>query len=303
MKILIEAVGSYTSGYLIDAIQAAGHHCVASDITPNSAGAILADSFILFPKKFDNELWQTIEDLLVCHKVDVVIPTFDEMLQGWAKRKEYFLTLGIYIIISPLETLLPFGDKWQTYLAFNLMGLPTPKTSLFADYTVLKPREGRGAVGISFLTKEELLTVNMPNGYISQEEVKGDEYTVDCLFDCHGVLIYCVPRKRLAVKEGKSTAGEVDCQESIIEAINLLADNFLFHGAINVQCFVNNSGIQFIEINARFGGGSSLGMAATENWIPLLINSFVDSKPVIGTQLIKNKLRMYRQYRDVFDEP
>ena len=59
--------------------------------------------------------------------------------------------------------------------------------------------------------------------------------------------------------------------------------------------------ISFIEVNARFGGGSSLGMAATENWIPLLIENFVNQKVINANVEIKYGMKMYRQYRDVFN--
>jgi carbamoyl-phosphate synthase large subunit len=302
VKILVEAVGSYTSGYLIKAIQDAGYHCVASDISAYSAGALLADSFIEFPKVSHSNLWQIVEELLVKHHVNVVIPTFDEMLLGWAERQAYFLTKGITVILSPVSTLQVFNDKWSSYQAFLAAQLPAPKASLTEIYQVVKPRIGRGAVGVKFLSEQDQQIYKLPSDYISQVKATGCEYTVDCLFDKQGNMLYCVPRKRLAVKEGKSTGGEVDFRQDIVLAIDKLAQKHLFCGAINVQCFADGDVLNFIEINARFGGGSGLGIAATENWLPILIDHFVLDKPAKTNAVVKNGMRMYRQYIDVYDE-
>ncbi len=299
MKILIESVGSYTCGYLIKAIQDAGHHCVASDITNASAGALLADSFVTVPKATDVNLWSEMESILIAHKIDLVIPSFDETLAGWAKRKPSFAKLGIVVIVSPLNTVSIFCDKWLAYKAFLQLNIPTPETAKHAKFPVYKPRVGRGGSGFRVYT-DKLPT--LPNDYISQALLVGDEYTVDCLFDSEGVLVYGVPRKRLAIKEGKSTSGIVVKNDRIINYITLLSQHFQFFGAINFQCFINNDTIEFIEINCRFGGGSALGIAATENWVSLLIDNFVLDKKITANFPINYGLKMYRHYRDVFCE-
>jgi carbamoyl-phosphate synthase large subunit len=91
MKILIEAVGCLTSGYLIKAIKDAGHHCVASDIHGNSAGALFADSFIDFPKIHEPTLWQIIERKLVENNIDVVIPPLMKCYLVGLSAKSYLI--------------------------------------------------------------------------------------------------------------------------------------------------------------------------------------------------------------------
>ena len=36
---------------------------------------------------------------------------------------------------------------------------------------------------------------------------------------------------------------------------------------------MTGSDVKLIEINPRFGGGTALGFAASENWLSLLVNS------------------------------
>ena len=300
MNILIEATCSLTSGYLIKAIQNAGHRAVGSDITDFNHGYLLCDDFIVMPKCDDNELWQKIENSLLEKKIDIVIPSFDETLEEWAKRKEYFAKLKINIIISELHTINKFQDKWETYKFFKDIGVNTPKTSLEAIFSIVKPRFGRGGKGIFENDFNKL--INMTD-MISQEKIDGEEYTVDCLFDLNGKPIYIVPRIRIDVRDGKSTKGQVVKDEKINELVTKISENIRFIGPINFQLFKTNNGeLVMIEVNPRIAGGMALGIAATENWISLIINNIVLGKPVNYEKInpIKYGLKMVRYYEECF---
>ena len=173
-KILTEASGSLTSAYLIEAIKKAGFFPVASDIDPECVGRYLAHDFIEMPSKDDKNLWEKTLGKLISHKIDIVIPSLDETLLGWAQKKEEFLQHGVHTIISNPQTVKIFQDKWLTFQFFRQAGIPTPLTSLEQKYPLIKPRNGRGSKGIK-VTSE---FVHM-EGMISQELLEGEEYTVD----------------------------------------------------------------------------------------------------------------------------
>ena len=294
MRILTEALGSLTSAYLIKAIREAGHTAVGSDIEESVAAGCLADDFIPFPKKDNPKLWEKIDGLLVKYKIDVVIPSFDEMMIGWATRKEYFQNKGVNVIISPVETIEIFENKWRTYLFFKEIGIPCPSTSLKQDYLLIKPIRGRGAKGVK-ITNEP---ANM-EGMISQEIVTGEEYTIDCFFDYGGDPIYVVPRKRLHVRDGKSTKGIVIKNDQIVSYVTKIAQHIKFVGPINMQCFCDGENLKFIEVNPRIAGGMALGFAATENWIKLIIDNILN-KQSIKPIPIHYGLTMVRYYAECF---
>ncbi|MCC2615124.1 ATP-grasp domain-containing protein [Aestuariibacter halophilus] len=298
--IFIEAVGGLTSGYLIDAIHSAGYRCIGSDISAASAGAVRVDAFVELPTYDDPALWDAVTSALTQHRVSLVIPTFDEMLSGWSARREDFKAMGVEVLISPQETVNQCVDKWQTAQLFARAGLPAPATSLQPTYALFKPREGRGSTGIYQATDEQRASGALPQGYISQQVVSGVEYTIDCLFDAQGEPIYIVPRRRLQVKDGKSLGGVVEAQPAIVKYIKQLATTVQFCGPINVQCFVDGDDIWFIEINPRLGGGSGLGMAATENWIPLFVKHWCEGKGLSADAPVQYGMRMFRQYREVY---
>ncbi|CAI8998638.1 Carbamoylphosphate synthase large subunit [Brevibacillus sp. IT-7CA2] len=295
LKILTEASGSMSAAYLIKAIQEAGHIAVASDIDPDCVGRYLTSQFIQMPSKNAPDLWEQTIELLNKHDINIVIPSLDETLIGWAKRRKELLEEGIHVILSGEETIKTFQDKWLTYQFFINAGIPTPSTSLEQEFPLVKPRNGRGAVGVRI----ENTAINM-EGMISQELVEGTEYTVDVFCNRNTDPVYIVPRLREGVTQGKSTAGIVANRPDIEEWVRKICRAIPFVGPVNMQCFVQENGeIKFIEINPRIAGGMALGFAATENWINLIIDHFIEGKP-ISTKPIKYGLMMKRYYAEVF---
>lgn len=294
MRFLTEASGSLVSAYLIRAIQDAGHEAVASDIQADNAGACLADDFVRVPGKNDPRLWREIEGILNDKRIDVVIPSFDETLLEWARRRDQLCQRGVHVIVSPAESVALCQDKWETYRFFELCDIPCPRTSLEQLFPLVKPRLGRGSEGVR-ITNE---TVEM-TGMISQEVAQGVEFTVDAFFDRQGEPVYIVPRRRLGVQNGKSTGGVVVRHEGIEACIRRMGRATRFEGPINFQCFLDGDQLAFIEINPRVAGGMALGFAATENWIRLIVANLIEGRPISAGK-IRDGLKMVRYYAECF---
>lgn len=294
---LLEASGTLISGFFINAVQKAGAKAIASDIGI-CAATYLADDFLIFPKYRDPDLWK-ITDLKLKEKdINVVIPTLDETLLEWSERKNYYKGIGVNVIISELETLRIFQDKWETYRFFTKHGIPTPITSLEHEYSVVKPRSGRGGTGV--LLNTEPNTLDMTD-QISQEKLHGTEYTIDVFCSYTGEPVYIIPRTRARVIDGKSLEGTTICHRGIIDYVKKICKNIEFQGPINIQCFESAAGkIKFTEINPRLGGGTALGITATENWATLIIRNIIEKKH-IKVKPTQFGLKMYRYYSEVFN--
>jgi carbamoyl-phosphate synthase large subunit len=52
-------------------------------------------------------------------------------------------------------------------------------------------------------------------------------------------------------------------------------------------------------VNPRIAGGMALGFAATENWIDLIVDNYINNKEVIAKP-IQYGLRMTRYYSECF---
>ena len=296
MKVLTEASGSLVSASIIKTLKNIGIDVVASDITEFNAGAKLADDYIILPRVSDELMWEKIIKILINENIKWIIPSLDEMLLGWSERAEDLRLQGFDIIISPHETIQLFTDKWFTYNAFLDADLPTPKTSLEKKYSMVKPRSGRGSKGIEVTDKK----VSM-KGKISQEIVNGTEVTVDCLFDKNGLPIYIIPRIRLKVIDGKSVSAVTIRNKKIDSNIKKLSSKFHFIGPVNIQCFMDDGKLYFIEVNPRVGGGMVLGWEASENWFDLWFNKIIHGKS-IQPKPVKYGLRMDRYYSEIFSE-
>lgn len=297
-RILIEASGSPVSSFMIQAIQDAGHIAVGSDIDGECAASVLADEFIIVPKVNDPAYWSRIEKLVVEAKIDVVVPSLDETLIGWAERAEKFASRGVRVLISPVETLQIFQDKWAAACFFDANLIPAALSSLDPIYPLVKPRFGRGSAGVYIETNAAKRKELFGKNDISQTILSGVEFTVDCLFDADGMPVFVVPRRRARVVSGKSMSGVTESNDAIFSLVNRISTLVKFVGPINIQCFVDDDKVYLVEINPRVAGGLALGMAATRNWIPLLLD-IIDGKPVEGTD-IEWGMRMYRTYREVF---
>lgn len=296
-KILVEATGSLGSVYMINSIIDSGHSVCGSDVDEFNAGKYFCNDYIVFPSIEQPDLWDQVECLVYKHAIDVVIPSFDEMMLGWAKRQKSLMKKNIFVIISPVETIKMFQDKWETYNFFKCIGVPTPATSIGDDYELIKPRFGRGGKGIYLNDGNQSASME---GMISQEKIKGKEYTIDVLFDAFGSPIYIVPRIRLDVRDGKSVKGIVVKNDSIEQYIKYIATQVEFKGPINFQCFEEENGdIKFIEVNPRLGSGTALSFKATENWVPLIINNFVYNQKIKAGNILYGK-RMVRYYAECF---
>lgn len=296
MRALVEAAGSPVWGPLMPFLRKASSHIVSLDISPLSCGLYSADKGYVVPKYGSSTLWPVINDICRKNRIDTIFPSINEGLKEWADRKDLLQKKGINVVISSPETISICTDKWKTFLFFKSIGIPSPRTSLKAEYQLIKPRTGRGGNGIKLINPEESRTISM-QGMISQDYLKGQEYSVDVLCNAKGKAICIVIRERLAIESGVSTKGRVINNTEIENAIRHIIDKLPFFGPIDIQCFKTEKGIFFTEINPRMAGGLSLSMAATANWFKLVADMLKGRK--VGEVHTKHGLIMLRCYQDV----
>ena len=297
MNILIEASGSLTSGYIIKAIKNSGNRVIGSDISDFNHAKLMCDDFILMPKHNDKNLWGKITKLLDDYNIDIVIPSFDETLLGWSEKVNFFRNKNIRVILSPIETIKTFQDKWFAFLFFKNLGILTPESSLKPKFEIIKPRIGRGSLGI--FVNDFKSKIDMTN-MISQKKIIGQEYTVDCFFDNSYEPVYIIPRKRLNIIDGKSSKGIVVKNLEIENIVKRISSNIKFIGPINFQFFITtNNDIYILEINTRIAGGMALGFAASENWIELIIKNLINNRKITPKK-VKYGLKMSRYYDEIF---
>ena len=95
-----------------------------------------------------------------------------------------------------------------------------------------------------------------------QEFITGTEYSVDVFCDFDSRPITIVPRIRLAVRGGEIAKGVIVKDRDIINDVTRLLEKLKPSGHITVQCMKTDKGVQYIEINPRFGGGAPMSIDA-----------------------------------------
>ncbi len=117
--------------------------------------------------------------------------------------------------------------------------------------------------------------------------MEGEEYTVDAFLDFDSNVITIVPRIRLAVRSGEIAKGRIVKDRQIINDIKKILGVFRGIGQITIQCMKTKRGIEYIEINPRFGGGA-----------PMSIVSGADSCENLYRLLLGEKLEYNEDYRE-----
>ena len=247
------------------------------------------------------------------HKVKLLVPTVDLDLKKLAKNKQKFKALGCHVLVSAPDVIDICQDKRETYKFLTKNGFETPvtmgiKTALSKKSLnwpcFLKPWDGYAGRGTAKVkNRKELLfySKKIPNA-ICQDFVDGIEYTCDVYVDFSMKVRCVVPRKRIEVRTGEVSKGQIVKNARIMtETAKLVETLGAGPGVITLQLFVtNNKHIKFIEINPRFGGGVPLSIKAGAKFPKWILQEIIGRKTNIRWGCFKNNLIMLRYDAEVW---
>jgi len=247
------------------------------------------------------------------NKIKLLVPTIDTNLLILAENKERFAMLGCHILVSDPDIIHICHDKRESYHFMKKHGFDTPATmsvqSALAkknlDWPILlKPWDGSASRGVTVVNnRQELLVFSKrtPN-CIVQEFVEGVEYTCDVYIDFDMKVRCVVPRKRIEVRAGEVSKGQVVKNEAIMNQVAEFAKALKAGpGVITIQCFLQSDGkIVFTDINPRFGGGVPLAIKAGANFPKWILEELTGRKPRIRFDGFKDNLIMLRYDAEVW---
>jgi len=280
---------------------------IGIDANPSSFGLQLLQNSYVVPMANDSNFITEIFKIIDKEHPDAILSGPEEELLILSKHKELFNDKGVLLLCPDYKYVHICSDKLKTHEFFNSIDVPTP--AIFKDTQsanvpcIIKPRFGRGSVDTYIAGNKEgiryyLEKVNEP---IIQEYINGDEYSVDVLADDSGNVLSVVPRLRIDVESGISVKGKTVYDREIIDHCIKITKELKLFGPSCIQCFRNEGGLKFIEINTRFGGGSILSIKADPTIIPNLIK-MVKGEETSPSNGFKNGLTMLRYYSEVFVE-
>jgi len=290
-------------------------YIIGTDASELSSALQLCDKkFITKPVK-DSAYLKQLLDIVKKNKVHLLVPTVDLDLKLLAQNKSKFENLGCTVLISAPEVIDICQDKRETYRFLSDNNFHTPQTlplhtalkNKKLRYPLfLKPWDGYASRGNAFVkNRSELLTIGkrIPN-CIVQEFIAGTEYTCDVYVDFEMKVRCVVPRKRIEVRSGEVSKGQIIKDSKIMnEACRLVEKLAAGPGVITIQLIVDkNRTINFIEMNPRFGGGVPLSIKAGANFPKWILKQLSGGKPAIKLDGFKDKLIMLRYDSEVWLE-
>jgi carbamoyl-phosphate synthase large subunit len=253
----------------------------AGDIDPAALTRYVADQFWEMPP--------TVDDMLECivagcrdRAIRVVVPTRDAELAFWARHGAALRSAGIAVIVSDAASIEQCIDK-LAFAAFGRQhGLPVIPASadiaeLSAGRYVVKERFGAGStrIGVDLDTAAAVAHAAHLTHPIFQRCIYGREISADSWLDRHHRVKGVVLRWREVIEHGESqvttTFRDARLEAEVVRVLEALR----LRGPVVLQAIVDaQAQLHVIEVNARFGGASTSGIAAgLDPWYWSLLES------------------------------
>jgi len=288
---------------------------LGTDTTELSPALQLCDKgFLVKPITHPDYIKQLLS-IVKSNKINLLVPTVDLDLKLLARNKPKFASMGCCVLISTPEVVDICQDKRKTCHFLLENGFDTPvtmsvRTALSKKKLnwpcFLKPWDGYASRGNAVVNnRKELLffAKRIPNA-ICQEFIKGAEHTCDVYVDFSMKVRCVVPRKRIEVRAGEVSKGQIVKHPHIMsEAARLVETLGAGPGVITLQLFLTDDGkVKFIEINPRFGGGVLLSIKAGANFPKWILQELLGKKTNIRLDNFKDNLIMLRYDGEVWLE-
>jgi carbamoyl-phosphate synthase large subunit len=248
--------------------------------------------------------------------VRLLVPTVDLDLLVLARHRGRFEELGCRVLVSDPDVIDTCQDKRRTFGFLKKNGFGTPvtmsiRTALAADRRgeltwpcFLKRWDGYASRDNAVAHNRADLRFfarRIPNA-ICQEFMEGTEYTCDAYVDFDMCVRCVVPRRRLEVRAGEVSKGQVVKHPEIMDqarrVVELLGAG---PGVITLQLFVTkNNEVRFTEINLRFGGGAPLSIRAGADFPRWILQELTGVRPEMEFDGFTDGLVMLRYDAEVW---
>jgi carbamoyl-phosphate synthase large subunit len=201
--------------------------------------------------------------------LDVVVSTVDVELEPLAARRD---SLGAALAAPNAATLAVCLDKWELAKRCTPL-LRVPVTHLLDEAgkavawdfpVIVKPRRGAGSRGVRLVADRAALeAIESDTALLIQENLPGDEFSVDVFADADGAVVAAVPRVRARVDSGVAIAGRTVHDDGLESTAAAVAQAIGLTGVANVQLRYDTAGVPaLLEVNPRFPGAMPLTIAA-----------------------------------------
>ncbi|MDD5458082.1 MAG: ATP-grasp domain-containing protein [Phycisphaerae bacterium] len=276
----------------------------------------VCDEGFIVPKIRNETYIERLLDIVSKKKAQLIVPTIDLDLEVLSKNKQLFEDAGCTVLVSSSEVIATCQDKRKMSGFLKSNGFAdcdtTDAETVMAEENIrwplfLKPYDGHASKNNAIVKSREELAFfakRIPN-CIVQKYISGTEFTCDTYVDFAMRVRCVVPRKRIEVRAGEVSKGQVVRDERIEGEVKRVVEKLgAGPGVITVQLFNCDDGqIRFIEVNPRFGGGVPLSIRAGANFPRWILQELTCQQPNIEPEKIMDKLIMLRFDAEIWIEP
>lgn len=289
---------------------------IAIDTNPYSLGLYFADKSFIAPRAADEEsYYMFIENLCKEHQIKAIFIGSTAELPFYSRNRESLeASTGSKVFVNSPEVLELCTDKWLTMCHLSRDRFQIPATIRYPEDAgmlssfiesegfplIVKPRFGRGSVGVVLVKDKQQLDENIKGKesliiqeYIIDEE---QEFTVGICINHKGKVISKIALRRYLL-EGVSIAAVSDDYHDIADYCAVVASTLGAYGAINIQLRLKYGKPVIFEINPRFSSSTGMRLLFGINEPESLIRSEVLCQEVIpGCAATGLVLRQYTDY-------
>ncbi|MBS4195490.1 ATP-grasp domain-containing protein [Lederbergia citri] len=239
------------------------------DVDDQCIGKYFVDRFWLMPPLKDMTK-ETFVSYCTSKNITIIFPTRDADLLYFSSFLSYFTNNGLYIMVSNKKSLEITMNKMNFFKIGVEKGFPVTMSSfeidtLYADTFVVKECEGSGSknIAINVSREQAILHAKQLKGPLFQPYIKGEEFSIDVYVDKLGKSKGVIVRKRIQIKDGESQITRTIRHKELERLGAEMAEMFCLYGHVMFQVIVDLKGKpHIIECNPRFGGASTLSIAA-----------------------------------------
>ncbi len=238
----------------------------AGDSDPDVISKYFADGFIQLPRRHASKA-ECIAQLCVHHAIGIIIPTRDGELMFWAAHAQFFASHGVEVVVSDIQAIALSLDKLRFAELNNrhLQMIPVWLKPEGSSPLVVKERFGAGSrsIGLKLCHASAKAHASKLNEPIFQPFVQGVEVSVDAWLSRTHRAKGLVLRKRDQVRNGESVVTTTFRAPELERSCIAFLESLPLSGPVVLQLIIDVDGNpKVIELNARFGGASTLSIAA-----------------------------------------
>lgn len=307
MNVLLTAIGSFSTDCVVMSLKRHMHRVIGCDIYPAEWHPVSKDCDKVYQVPFATKEPEYIEALLtICdmEHVDLIFPLTDLEIDILNKHRAEFNEKGVLLCIQSEYCLSIARDKYKMAKLFaDDPVISTPKTILATEPSVnltfpviAKPYNGRSSEGLlRLMTKGALQLVEDKDGYIIQEMLHGNVYTVDYVRDVYG-NDFAVPREELLrTKNGAGTTVRVVSDVRLQEMASYIGSKLGVVGCVNMEFIYSGGKYYLIDINPRFSAGIAftynVGYDAVMSHLKAYLNQPIEKAISFKEQIIAKRYK------------